>query len=152
FDVQVGLFLQGKLDITTDCPFEFQEGFDLQEGYSVGFDTVKGFFANPATDPMDQPILPVANAFASVQKLGKGDVKFSVGPDLKLTIHIGSPPVEIIGIKVPSLTLLDASADLGVLAFIDVGVSNTSPTFHLDRCMADNIDCVQGEVTFKAGM
>src|SRR5262249_20378786 len=133
------------LDITTTCPFVFQEGFDLQEGYSLGFDTVKGFSAKSTETP-------VATAFASVDKLGKGDVKFSVGPDVTLTIHIGSPPVEILGIKFPSLTLLDASADLGVFAFIDVGVSNTSPTFHLDTCMADNIDCVQGQVTFKAGM
>src|SRR5262249_16271536 len=90
FKLTLVLVLRGTRDITVDCPFVFEEGFDLKEGYSVGFDTVNGFFASQAEDPVTHNIVaPVASGSASVVTLGKGDVKFSVGPDVTLETKIG---------------------------------------------------------------
>jgi hypothetical protein len=41
---------------------------------------------------------------------------------------------------------------MGVLAFIDVGVENTSPSFDVKTCSMSNNNCVQGAVTFAAGL
>jgi hypothetical protein len=163
FDLLLDTLLLGKLDVTTVCPFVFQERFDLQEGYTVGFNVSQksaidppsiGFFANQTIDQTTmKPIAPVASGFAAVTKLGKGDVKFSVGPDLSVTLHVGTFPVDlgILG-TIPSAALLDAGVDFGVLAFLDVGVANTSPTFNANTCTQSDNNCVQGDVTFKAGM
>src|SRR5262249_5639186 len=117
FLLTYGLALKGKLDVSTVCPFELQEGFDLQESYAMSAALKTDF----TTDFRATSIgTPVASGFAAVTKLGKGDVKFSVGPDLTFDLKIKTVGCD---------RLFEASADLGVLAFLDVGLNNTSPGF-----------------------
>src|SRR5262249_30354796 len=78
FSATAGVTLKADVSINTVKPFGFQLGFGLAEGYSVGFDTNSGGFANQTTTPS-------ATGNATIDPLGQGDLKLSLGPALGFT-------------------------------------------------------------------